>query len=410
MKGSFLFMIFITILLFIMPFLSVLLFSLALLNRNMNYVESKSDRNIIFVYMFFCSLMLGLVNITKIPENDLIWYMAHYHEASGRDLYSFMKDSLTTSASGYWKEPCYSAYVWFLNRMTFDSGAAFKCLLTITNYMVLCYSVYLFGKKFELSSKCLIVGIVSMCFIPYIFTMSMHLLRQFLCNSVLILLAVRVCFYNKKDYWLMAMMPLFHSTGFLFLPLLLIPAFDKPIKDAKVWYLGLLLSFVGLQIVASYFGEFVGEDNSVAYALDRASRDTTKEFGGILGLPKIIMVILFATMSLYVSFRSCLREINGVKRFSNIIFFLALFVILNLHQQELAVRLFFFFFPFTPFLILYGIKLKPSFLRYSYIYVLVMFFFFSQFLVDGTWTYKMSNVFCSTISSFHEPETVGYFY
>lgn len=388
---------------FFFPFLGIILSTFFLIGER-GTCTNKEKRQHISLFIIMCSLMLGLINITKVPENDLVWYMDHFHEAKNTNLLYFMRESLTTWTSSSWKEPIYSLLVWIINRLSGDDGAFFKCFITILNYLFLNASIYLFAKRFGFPSRFVIFGIVTMCFIPYIFTMSMHLIRQFLANSILMFVAIQRCFYDKKNYWLMLLGALIHSTSILFFPILLIPAYDKHPKDTKFWYFSLIIILLAYQIIARVLGLFVGTDSVMSYAIQRASRDTTYEFGGTMAFPKILMVILCMIYALYISFNSIYKNVAGIKRFMNIIIFLCLFILVNVQQQELSIRFFFFLFPFVPFYIMLTMGTQKLSLGTIRLCCIALFLFFAIYLYIGTWSYELpNNIFVSPIYLFQEP-------
>ena len=394
-------------LLFVSPLAAVFLLSLLLYNDTIDYINNNLHYRLLLFYIFACSAVLGLINITKVPENDLIWYMDHFHESGTTDLLNFMKYGLSYSDQTVWKEPIYNLLVWVLNHILMDNGAAFKFSITLLNYLLLNYSILLFAKHFEMSTKYVIIGVVSMCFIPYIFTMSLHLIRQFLSLSILIFAAVRVCFYNKKDYILLLLAPFIHTTGFILLPILLFSAFDKRFSESKIWYVGLLIAVIGMQSFAGVLSEVITDEASMSYAIYRASKDNLADFTGVLSWVKISMIIGFSIISIWVTYFSDYKGQKGVRRFTNMILLLAIFVLTNLQQTELAMRFFFFFFPFTPFLIMYGVSLLPRLEIIIPFAMVLLFVFFVQYLSIGTWTYDLPrNVVRTHIYEFVEPQRI----
>ena len=391
------------VLLFFSPLAAVCLLTLLLYTDNIDYVNNVLHYKLLVFYIFMCSAVLGLINITKVPENDLIWYMEHFHESGTTNLLNFMKYSLSTASSGAWKEPAYSLLVWVANPICRDNGAAFKFMITLLNYLLLNYSVLLFAKRFELPTKCVIISVVAMSFIPYIFTMSLHLIRQFSANSLLIFIAVRVCFYQRKDYILLAMMPLIHSTSFLFIPLLLFSAYDKHIKDAKFWYLVLLIGLLGLQFFSGFIESSLEQESLLTYAAHRAATGSVDQWNSLSPI-KVATVVIFALAAIYVEFFSSFSNEEGNKRFMNLILLLASFIILNLQQQLFAMRFYFYLLPFTPFLLMYLLSMQPKLKAFSPIVMGVIMFLFINYVEHGTFTYELDHhVILTPITGFSEP-------
>ena len=98
----------------------------------------------------------------------------------------------------------FCSLVWFLSRLTFDNDTFFKFTLSLINYLALTLSSFIYGKHMNLQSRTILCGIFLMCFIPYIFTMSMQLLRQFTAGSILVLLVVLKSYTKISPYWIYA--------------------------------------------------------------------------------------------------------------------------------------------------------------------------------------------------------------
>ncbi len=391
------------------PMLGVIVLSFLMYNDKIDYVSNSIHYRLVLLYILVCSLMLGLINLTKIPESDLVWYMEHFHDSRYSGAIDYMKHGLEGESLRYWKEPVYSLLVWIINRLTNDDGAAFKCILTMLNYCIMGYALVLFAKYKELPTKLLIVGLVSLFFIPYIYTMSLQAIRQFLCNSIILLVLVRVCFYEKKDYWLIIVAVLIHSMGFLFIPLLLLPAFDKHWKDAWWWYVALVIFIVGMRFFSGILSDSViGQAGPASYALQRASEDPNSEIFSHLGLLRVSMVIGFLSLAIYIAYISEYNTEMGVKRFMHTVVYLAIFVLINYNNTELAARFFFFFFPFTPFLIIYGLQIMPKIQKMAPVYFVLLLMFFVNYVYTGPWTYKLeTNILTKHIYEYKEPWEIG---
>lgn len=373
--------------------LSPFLFLLVLFIYGMNKLKVEDNDFILLLACITGSIMVSAVNAVKIPENDLIWYVNSFHLTHHLSFFECIKAG--PSATGYdaGKEPMYCALVWFLSRLTFDNDTLFKFALSLINYTLLTFSTFIYGKHMKLQSVTILCGIFLMCFIPYIFTMSLQLLRQFTAGSILVMLAVLKSYTKISPYWIYAgalSMVLIHSTALFYLPFLLLPAFQKEFEDAKWWYLFVFVGILALQKLAASMLGFMdlGGDNSVSMAMERAASGTNKEFGR-LSFTKLAMIISIACSAWFAGFRDERTKDSGIKLLSNLCIFLCIFIVTNLDQSELAIRMFFYLFPFVPLLLMpYFEKFRIPDLLILVIGI-VMLFFWSQYLHIGVWTYEL---------------------
>lgn len=335
-----------------------------------------------------CSIFVSLINMVKIPENDLVWYLESYKKAGEFSLWHFMLVGSDANMVESFKEPIYGAIVWLMHHLLCGNEFLFKFLLSLINYLFLTFSVVLFSKKLNIFPLwCIITGIYLMCFIPWIFTMSMQLLRQFLASSILVFLLVRTSFYNKRDYLLIIVMVLIHSTAWLYVPFLLLPAFNKPFEKSRIWYVASIIGILSIKILAKVVGSSgLFASSSLSYAIDRASSNTTFELGELSWI-KILMIVIILVYSLYLPNISRFRKIKGIHRFCFTLTVLCVFILVNMNEQELANRFLFYLFPFVPFLLMFLIsELKINKLLVS-LFTLSIIVFFSIFLSIGTWKY-----------------------
>jgi hypothetical protein len=220
--------------------------------------------------------------------------------------------------------------------------------------------------------------------------MSLQLVRQFLAGSILVYLVIRRCFYQKKDYWLMIIMALIHSSAWFFLPFLLIPAYDKPFMESKKWYIATLggLAFIRIISLAASSLSFVQSLPLIGYTLSRSSSDVKAE-GETFPLVAIFMVMVIFFYAIHLIKSNYYKEINGIRRFAFIIFILSFYILINLDQDLLPLRFLFYLYPFVPFLLIlfFGeIRLKKT---PVFIFTMLVVTYFTVFLEIGTWTYEI---------------------
>jgi hypothetical protein len=173
------------------PFFAiVLLFIYLLFGRQNNIILSTFA-------CFLTALFNGLVNSTKVPENDLIWYLAGYLDA-GR--MPFLKYIFSFGLTGTGKELGFSTFNYFLYLIAGDNTKLYIILYTFFAYSFLNLAVLKFGKSLNIPRAYMVTAVFVMAFTPFIFTMSAQLLRQFLAASVLMYILVNKLFYGKNSF------------------------------------------------------------------------------------------------------------------------------------------------------------------------------------------------------------------
>lgn len=371
------------------PLIGVLLASLYSLSPNNNI-----KKNLVFI-LLLSTIWISLVNMYKVPENDLEWYIESYINANKSDFGTW----LLTSGSDM--QPIsdigYAIYSWLFSNISGGNTFLFKFFHSAICYLIMGYSYIKLFERFEVSGAIAVTTLLLLLFIPYIFTLSLHLMRQFLAGSILVYTMLELLYYDKiKDFvkhnlLLIILMFTFHKSTLFFVVLMLIPFLGSHYKDAKLKYIILLICIVGYQLVAQHFLSLgaLNEDSSLFIAVSRASEDTTFELEP-MNFVKISLVITFAVVfSLFANRSNNYHNEIGIMHFSNVIIILSLFVILNLHQTELSNRFYFYLFPFFPFIIVVISLMKYISDSLCAIIIISVIFLWILYIDNGVWTYNI---------------------
>ena len=338
------------------------------------------------------SILLGAINSAKVPDNDLATYLGLYHLSKDMPLLQYIWVGSSAGGVESVKEPFYPVIVWILNRLCADNELAFKFFFTFINYTLLNLSVVIAGKKTQINHRYVILGVFMITFIPYIFTLSLHAMRQFIAGALFMAVFSVKCFSNIKLWKLIGLtllMVLLHSSSLIFIPFVFIKALDRKWTKAKLWYIGLFACLVLYQYVARFAMLFAGGmNNTFTYALNRASHDTEYEFDPLNIFARLLLFILLCS-SFYLTNVSRTQKIKGIRRFFNVPLFLSCFVLLNLHQAELSRRILFYTYPFLAFVVMYFASLnRLSYNKLLFISISVLIFFLI-YLEIGTWEYEI---------------------
>lgn len=355
-----------------------------------NIVVRDSKKGDLVLFGLLCCIFVSLVNMTKVPESDLMNYVYLYQSADNYSLYSYLYQG-TYDKSGAMKEPLYSTLVWVLNRIYQGEVKPFLFTISMIEYVLSVLAVLYFGQKLKMRQYVILAGIVLMCFLPYIFTHTMHLIRQTIANAILCYVMVKHIFYKKREWVAMVIMALMHSTSALYLPLLLIPGYGKPFKKAWIWFAAAFGLLVGIRVVSqSLLGTGAFEsDSSVAYALGRATGEYS--YGMYtLGTSIVFLIILMLIFTIFIYFGKLIPSSDELRQFTFIFIFTALFILMNLQQDLLAARYSHYLFSLFPFIIMIGFQKWKTDNIFLFLFSLGIIWFFTMYLGTGAWTYEIS--------------------
>lgn len=378
-----------------MPILFTICPFIAIIGIYFNLYYSKGNRNSDWKYLIYCILFVSLVNSTKAPENDLVWYIEAYERANGISFIAFIP--LSGAAIGF---PCtdfgYNLYVWILSNIFNGNIFAFKFVNSVVVYLILGYSIIKFGRNFQLPKHTVLVAITLMLFIPYIFTLSLQIIRQFFCGSILIYLLLELLYFDsirsylKKNVLIILLMFTFHKSSLFFVLFLLCPFLRKNPKDNALLYCGIIIALVGYQFLAGMLLSHIGNDqSSISLAIQKASSDTTFDLQQ-MSLIKILLICVFIFISmLYAYFIRPYNKNKQLRHVLNIILITCIFILLNLHQSELSNRFYFYVLPFFPILYIL-LSLKYSGVKkISHLIFFICILSWIFYLYNGEWDYKL---------------------
>ena len=381
--------------LFLMFFIVNPLFGLVFLGIYL-ILSNRTNRLLLKVTPFLVAFFIGCVNSTKVPENDLVWYLSEYLKAGRMPFLEYLANfgvmGNTVGLLASSKEIVFAIFNYIAYQFLGDNTKLYVLLYSFVAYSFLNLAIYKFGKAIKIPNKFIITAIFIMSFTPYIFTMSAILLRQFLAASLLMYILVNKLCYNKKSYFLILCMVLIHSSSFLFLPFLFLSFFKKSLLNKKtiLYYFFMVLVLFNVQKIALILLPLFDNVAVFKYILTRASQDTTFDLGQ-LSFAKIITSILTVSLPLILIYflRPRLKKENGLIHFFNILLVLVIFILANLHQSELSNRLNFYvwqFFPFVFLLYIWYFNVHRLILACVGIFNII---FFIYYLSAGTWTYTL---------------------
>ncbi|NVK51783.1 MAG: EpsG family protein [Flavobacteriaceae bacterium] len=365
-----------------------------------NWVVNK--RKLINLFITFLAFFLAFLNSTKIPENDLIHHGSQYLMAGDYTFFQYL--------GSIYKEPLYYIFNYLFFYLSNGSFIFWVITFTFFSYFLFFQAVKMFFLKINAPTSQLVFGLVIAAFFPQLFSLSAHLIRQFIANAFFIYFAMDKIFYKKNKWWLVVAGVFTHASSII----LFFLVYFKPLRDFKkhkVLNIALIVLLLSYQFVGKLLLYFLGGINDTfKYILERASTDTTFDLGNFQPLNYVMMFVMIAIAltsrkiigrqfikmnesiedtkeeSINKNQERLLIEKDSKFFFSTMIVF-SFFILANLNQSELSNRLFFYMFFYFPFVLpLFIARFKQKDLIYYALSILLM-LFFTYRLVFGTWEY-----------------------
>ncbi|RED48936.1 EpsG family protein [Seonamhaeicola aphaedonensis] len=364
------------------------------------FFNLKLDENkLVNLLIIFLSIFLSFINLTKIPENDLMFHSSQYLLAEKFTLMGYL--------GAIRKEPLGYAFNYLMYYISGGSVKVWVLTFSLVSYSLFFFAIKKFYYKIQFPLYILVLALVLGAFLPQLFSLSAHLIRQFIASCIFIHFAIENIFYGKNRWWMAVLGVLMHASSLLLYSFI----YFKFLGDFKKY--GILNTLI---IIALFFYQSIayglllvvgGVNDSLDYILERANRDTHFDLGNFQFMNFIMMaaMIIVALTSKGVIQKKLERqeEVNSlsktevktesvkieknVKFFFSTMIILSFFIVLNLKQSELSNRLFFYLFFYLPFVIpLFLLKFKQRSLL-ALLMSTTMIVYFTYRLEFGVWTY-----------------------
>lgn len=217
---------------FVQPFLTflVILFS-AFLSRD------RTLRGMPLV-LIVGALYLSLVNVTKLPESDLVNYLAVFNSARQLDLASYLIIN--------YREPLYYLSLYGFANLPSVDGRLYVFLSTFFPYVLWGLAVLRLGGALNLERRAMLSLLTFLLFFAQIFSLSAHLCRQFLASSLVMLFLVEHAISGRRLWGVGFLGAMMHYSA---LPFLLL-CFVRPIRRVSAGVSMLIHAFALLVFYA----------------------------------------------------------------------------------------------------------------------------------------------------------------
>lgn len=363
--------------LLISPFLANLLSLFFLKNVYKNDLKSKA----IFLILGLC---IGFINTLKVPESDLLNYIDYFNLSAN---YNFFDYIILQN----------KAYVYFsLNYISYyllgGNFNIFIILYTGISYFFIFSAIRLLDKKLKLGYHSYLLAIIITVFFPNIFSISAHLMRQFLAISIIIFFIIKNIFDgDKKSVIYFFIASLIHSSSLFFI-ILFFPGLNKKISLLK-GFLFLTFTFIFFYSISNY-SNFFQSIPILGYAINRFlnKENAIWETGNLSILIFVFQFFILLVFYLGILKNKIIRDYRVNKLFY-ITFFLVIFIIANYNNTEIALRFNFYIYFLLPisFYFIFGL-LKINRVNYLTLFNGIIFIvFFTWFFIDlinGRWEYN----------------------
>ena len=332
------------------------------------------------------SLFLGLINTTKVAESDMIGY---------EELFEYAKTvSFLDYANEFVKEPIYYVAMYVMSSVVGISFKWFVFLQTVVAYILFLFAIFRFQKKAGSATEIIIFSLLVGGLFFELFSLSAHLMRQFLATSMLLFYMVELCLYKTNRWWLLLLAVLTHSTVYLFILFIFIPVFRQKIEVVKLLLL-LLLIVMPIYYLYENIVLFMAANlpTYFAYVFMRLAEGNFEDLtGSVQEITLIINIVSIALTAYYYLYSDNLGESSsGMYYFLNVFFGLLIFTLLVVDFPLISYRYSFYVYFFIPFIFPLLLRLWPL-ERFSaifqFIVVGVLFIRFGYKLEYGTFTYE----------------------
>ncbi len=353
------------------------------------FQKNKRKQNLVF-WSLLSVVFVSLYNATKVPDSDLIWYTEYYLMAGDYDLISYLAQ-LTGG-----KEPLYQMIVYFLHIVGGNNVHFFVFSISAISYVFLLRALFLWKLEADVSDLNFMFAVMTLCFFPWTFALSVHIIRQFLALSIMLWAFFSYHGSYKKRYLCFAISSVFiHSSVVIFVPLLFIKRIAQPIKLKYLYVMiGVVASFSSIKQLGTIAQHYVKNSATLAHIAQKAAEGT--HFETSLPLSQFLFsvaLVLFAFLSVY-GINRRLKDVKFFTLFLNMSLILLFFIMASSNYSEIQLRYNFYFWSFVPFFViiyLNAINFR-SYIKFCCMFSLFLFWNgYNMFL--SSWTYTCANEF-----------------
>ena len=337
----------------------------------------------LYFFIFLGACFLSLINVTKLPESDLLNYIEAYEVAKTMPLTEFL--ILNT------REPLYYSLVYFLSHFLNFDQTFFVFLSTFLPYIVFLLALAKLSYFLKLDLNLTVALIAFIIFFPQLFSISAHILRQFTASSIVIYILVSLQISGKRRPLLALSAFFIHFSSALIIGLSYIKK-TRMLTNSLTYFLYLLFFIISIQIIF-FISVFLEEIPVIGIIFSRINSldGASLEAFSILNFIFVGFVLFIAILNLYFEKKN---NVNYSWVISNIGIFISVMILIFSvipGLSELALRFFFYLYFLIAILLPYSISYvkRHKFIRelIPILALLISIAFFYN-LENGAWTYS----------------------
>lgn len=331
----------------------------------------------LLLFVIFASLLLGVINSGKVPENDLVTYK-EWFELTG-------KLSVGQYVLLMGKEPAYFIYSYLMYYLSWGNFEIFLIITTALFYSIVGYSYILVWKSQEFSHNALIYSLLILFLFSNLFLLSAHLIRQFIASSLVVYVVVNIMCYKQNKLWYFITAIFTHTSSLIFGFVYVV---KEKAKFKKIIVFALLLSIVliFMQSTSNIMLSILPDIDFIRYPFRRFLTRTIYSDLGQLGF--LNFAIILFNLLIYLSFSRINNRVNVLVLFTIIILIVTL-VFYN--DTEIPMRMSFYTYLLFPLSFMYAYSMIPNKIVLNTVYIFFIAVLGMQFIFKlnkGEWEYE----------------------
>lgn len=324
------------------PFFTVFLLLIIVLITNIE------DERIIKLFICTITTFLSLINTTKGLTSDFEVYYYNYLSVPRLGFIGLMNLDISGGQEIGYRIISYLGYY-----LSFGYYKLYVFYISVLIYSLMFSAIYMFYKSFKAPKRMMICAIIICAFFSQYFSLTMHLIRQELAQSLMMyIISLRIL--KHKANWVLLFVPmLIHYSMITFIFFYLIKPLWEKVKIKNLFVIILFLFVAGFVISnTAFFAQLFSFSNSLSYGFNRIE-DGTLISDNTDELNKLYIYIVSLPMVI-ISFKCVCFIKNRVKDIDflfNIVIIFSILVLSLSSAPLLQYRFYFMLYNFIPFVI-----------------------------------------------------------
>lgn len=301
------------------------------------------NKNIYYSLYFLISIFFGLVNSTRIPESDLLYYKNIFEDAGRFNFSTYI------GIYGF-KEILYFIFSYLSYYILFGNFKLYIVLVTFIQYYLI---FLLLHKLFKDEPKLIILFAVIINFLnSSLFLPSVFLLRQMLAASIFMFYFANLYTDKKNYWWLIPIAFLIHSSSLLLFLIILIPSIKNKInlRTLLIFFLVFIVFYLWGNNIISFLDNITRGIPFLNYPFRRIPNLENLEYswyesGSLWAIRRYsILFIILPTLFVYFSKKLNFKFYPFLNFFIVYVIILELFVASGLTYMQM--RMAYYLYPF----------------------------------------------------------------